>query len=138
LYISKKKVLEERDPKRIEKITAVNAVNFNTNNTKTPQKESSIINNRANVSTEPVTKGEMVVLLLHNGETIGVIDINKEQLLSDVRRKMREDEVCLPQKFVFLYKETGAPITEKQEHRYKTVECLITDTKTGMQTLLIK
>jgi len=113
-------------------------INLNTitNNSNKPKEINYNIPHVNNI--DPVVKGELVLLVVHNSETVGVIDVNKEQHLSEVRRKMKEDEVRLPQKFTFLYKDTGAPITEKQEYRYKILECLITDSKTGMQCLLIQ
>lgn len=45
-------------------------------------------------------------------------------MLSQVRRQIQDDEVHLPEGFRFLYKDTKAPITEKQEMRYPAKDCL--------------
>jgi hypothetical protein len=84
---------------------------------------------------------ELLALIVLNGETLGIVDLPEDAMLSAVRQQIKQDEIALPSSFRFLYKygsyfirefiayllwhrNTSAPITEKQEHRYSVKDCL--------------
>ncbi|KAL6041925.1 Ankyrin repeat domain-containing protein 16 [Balamuthia mandrillaris] len=65
------------------------------------------------------------IILEWKGNAMAVIKANEEHSLEEVRGAMKEDEVSLPFAFSFLFRESMAPITKKQESSFLVREVCI-------------
>lgn len=69
------------------------------------------------------------MLIEMGGSVVGVADVPKGASLASLRRQMRDDglQPAAAAAFRFVYRDTGAPVTERQESRFLVDDCLVPD-----------
>lgn len=68
------------------------------------------------------------MLIEMGGSVVGVADVPKGASLAALRRQMRDDGLqpaAAAAAFWFVYRDTGAPVTERQESRFLVDDCLV-------------
>lgn len=100
-----------------------------TSHSHTPPSTTSIVSHAASAAPRkdvpPTERGEVLILIEMAGAVIGVADVSKGASLASLRRQMREDGLSPSASYRYLYRDTGAPVTERQESRFLVDDCII-------------